>query len=460
MTLRQSVKHHFGVSGWLCCTRIRSLRPPWLMSTIKCLPMPWWKRCCSPETSGRSPFVSSTAEQLDSVLGSDKRDCEPRRQSKIDPHSSYLITGGLGALGLEFAKWLVCHGAEEPHSGGSERRFIGRATGCSCFPRGGAVNVIVAKVDVTQRKEVEKLLVDVRERMPRLKGIMHAAGVLEDRLLVNQSVEAFVDGLSPKLLGAAYLHNLSLDLPLDFFVLYSSAASLVGTAGQCNYIAGNTYLDALSSFRRAAGRPALAINWAPFADAGIASADNSRASRLAARGMASLSLASSHDVLERLLVNGMEDPFSQVGIVSLQLPRWMAFYPGLKGLALFRGLDAEEFDLGAVVAKGNATRPLSTSDDFISPAELESMICDKASAILRVPQSGVRKKVDLISLGMDSLLGLELRSALEPSELKVRLPAGIIWAHSRVDRLASHLHELLAAKRLAPTTIDARDLHP
>jgi hypothetical protein len=133
--------------------------------------------------------------------------------------------------------------------------------------------------------------------MPPLRGIFHAAGVLDDGLMLNLDEERFQKVLEPKMLGAWNLHALTQTTPLDFFVLFSSAASLLGSPGQSNYAAANAFLDALAHHRQALNLPALSINWGPWAMVGLAATQANRGDRLAMLGIESLSPAQGIEAL-------------------------------------------------------------------------------------------------------------------------------------------------------------------
>ena len=214
----------------------------------------------------------------------------------IRTDSTYLITGGLGAIGLKVAQWLVEQGAKHlvllNRSGASaiEEEHLTPLT------RDGAY-VRVAQVDVRQTEQVASLLAEVARSMPPLRGIFHAAGVLDDGLMLNLDEERFQKVLEPKMLGAWNLHALTQTTPLDFFVLFSSAASLLGSPGQSNYAAANAFLDALAHHRQALNLPALSINWGPWAMVGLAATQANRGDRLAMLGIESLSPAQGIEAL-------------------------------------------------------------------------------------------------------------------------------------------------------------------
>jgi acyl transferase domain-containing protein len=187
----------------------------------------------------------------------------------LSADASYLLTGGLGGVGCALARWMVEQGARhliiasrnEPSPSGREAVASLEATG-AC--------VTLVRADVADSAQVVSLLEACSRSGPALRGIVHLAGVLDDGLIAGQTLERFDRVMKPKAHGAWNLHCLTQHLPLEFFVMYSSLAGVVGSAGQANYAAANAFLDALAHRRRALGLPAVSLDWGPFGDAGMA----------------------------------------------------------------------------------------------------------------------------------------------------------------------------------------------
>jgi NADPH:quinone reductase-like Zn-dependent oxidoreductase/acyl carrier protein len=182
---------------------------------------------------------------------------------------SYLVTGGLGGLGLLVARWLARHGARNLVLVGRSAPSERAAAELQEIEEAG-VRVTVRRCDVSRRDDVAQLLSAIGQQLPPLRGIFHLAGVLDDGVLREQTRERFDRVMAAKVLGAWNLHELTADLPLEQFVLFSSVASLLGTPGLGNYAAANAFLDALAHHRRAEHRPALSINWGAWAEVGMA----------------------------------------------------------------------------------------------------------------------------------------------------------------------------------------------
>ncbi len=181
------------------------------------------------------------------------------------PDGTYLVTGGLGELGLLVAEWMVGRGAKHLVLVG-RRGATGEASRVVTRLREAGAEVLVAEADVAAEAEVAEVLARIGRSMPPLRGVIHAAMVLDDGVLLQMDGQRFDAALRPKVYGAWNLHRLTLDAPLDFFVLFSSAVSLHGSAGQGNYVAANAFLDSLAHHRRFLGLPALTVDWGRWAE--------------------------------------------------------------------------------------------------------------------------------------------------------------------------------------------------
>ena len=216
---------------------------------------------------------------------------------------SYLITGGLGAIGLRTASYLAQLGAGDivltsrraPDE--DAQRVIEEITERS------RCRIHTFAADVGDESEVAKLLDRIRAELPPLAGVVHLAGVLDDALLSQQSLERFRTTLAPKGFGACYLDRLTKDDDLDFFIVSSSVSSLFGSPGQSNYATANALLDGLVAQRRAQGLPATGINFGPWADGGMASSEAARAN-LGAQGLVPLEPSAALSALAEVVANG------------------------------------------------------------------------------------------------------------------------------------------------------------
>ncbi|MDV9178916.1 SDR family NAD(P)-dependent oxidoreductase, partial [Streptomyces sp. W16] len=184
----------------------------------------------------------------------------------VRPDGAYLVVGGLGALGLLAAERLVERGAGEVvlvgrnAPGTDARERIGRL-------RETGAEVHVRSADIADGADADSLFAEFG---PRLRGVVHTAGVLDDRLVLRQEHGSLAGVFAPKVLGALQLERVTRELPLDFVVLYSSAAGAAGWAGQANYAAANAFLDTFAHRLRSSGRPWVSLGWGPWAGPGMA----------------------------------------------------------------------------------------------------------------------------------------------------------------------------------------------
>ena len=341
-----------------------------------------------------------------------------------------LITGGLGALGLAAGRWLVAAGLR--HLVLVSRRATGAAAqgDIEALEAAGA-SVRVLRADVSNRADVERLLGVIDSEMPPLCGVIHAAGILDDATLGTIEAEQFRRVLAGKAVGALHLHELTADRPLAFFVLYSSIAPLIGSQGQSSYAAANAFLDALAAFRRARGLAATSINWGPWADAGLAATDE-RGARLADRGVPSLDAATGVFLLERILAQA---PVQAIA-TRVDWERFRQASPGVARWPFFvdvaGGMDrapAEESVREAVLRERPGRERVGA---------LEEHVRALVARVLRQKPARIDLTRPFRALGLDSLLGLELRAQLE-GRFHVQVPATLVWNYPNVSALAREL---------------------
>jgi acyl transferase domain-containing protein/acyl-CoA synthetase (AMP-forming)/AMP-acid ligase II/acyl carrier protein len=374
-------------------------------------------------------------------------------QSQIRPHGSYLITGGLGGIGLTVARWLVAQGARSLVLLGRSRPSAAALAVIADLEEQGA-QIMVRQVDVTDRRALAALLAEAAEQLPPIRGVMHAAGVLRDATLPQLSVSSFKEVLAPKVLGAWHLDQLTRGLALDFFVLFSSVASLIGAAGQGNYAAANAFLDSLAYHRRAQGLPAITINWGAWREVGLATTQSNRGARLQTQGIASFTSAQGVQLLGQILQHAPV----QIGAVSFNLRQWQQAHPGLAGLPFFA--DVRQVQATETSQDGEANN-LRLKLQAVEPDQraemLQSHLRDQIALVLRLPARQVNPKAPLGSMGFDSLLALELRNRLEAS-LGLSLSGTLIWGYPTIAALVPYLAEkmgieLQRATPVAPVVI-------
>jgi acyl transferase domain-containing protein/NADPH-dependent curcumin reductase CurA/acyl carrier protein len=360
----------------------------------------------------------------------------PSRQGfRVRPDASYLITGGLGGLGLSAAKWLVEQGARcLLLMGRSEVPEATKPVLQSLRDAGARVEVV--RADVADAKRLAEVVARTHGELPQLRGVLHCAGLLDDGILEHQDPERFRKVMQPKVHGAWNLHAVTREESLDFFVLYSSMAALLGTPGQSNYAAANTAIDALAHYRRQQGLPALSINWGPFSEVGLAAAHANRGERLAFRGMGSFSPRQGEALLERLL----SEAAVNVAAVPLDVRQWLEFFPSAATLRVWDELSGEQAGDSPRVSRSGVLAELRQAAPGARLNLLESHLRERLAQVLRIEPSRVGRHEPFRALGLDSLLSLELRNRIEVA-LELKLSAALLWAHSTLAALATHLLE-------------------
>ena len=364
---------------------------------------------------------------------------------------TYLVTGGLGGLGLQIAGWLVAHGARSLVLTGRRGATAASESALADLRAAGA-NVVVAKADAADFDQLSGLIADIDHTLPPLRGVVHAAGVLDDGIALQQTRERFWKVLSPKLLGGWHLHALTAGRKLDFFTLFSSAASLLRSPGQSNYAAANAALDGLAAFRRVRGLPCVSINWGPWAGAGMAARDG-KADQLAHTGMGLIDPARGLDLFGRLLGSSV----AQVGVI----PADWAVFRRINGGRLppfLAALSGDDDSTAAEVAPPRTPRALDrTALHGVAPDDwqpiLEGQLCEQAARVLRLSSAVLDVEQPLNNVGIDSLMAIELKNRIE-SDLGVTVPMVKFLEGPSVRDLAGFVVEEMHAKRMSSTPID------
>jgi len=362
------------------------------------------------------------------------RACCPSRAG-IRGDTTYLITGGLGGLGLHVARWLVDRGARQLVLTSRRRPSTPEQSAAIDRLREAGAEVRVVPADVSRGEAVEHLIGTLRTAPAPLRGVIHAAGVLDDGLLRFQDWPRFERVMAPKVAGAWNLHHLTRDLPLDFFVLFSSGVGLVGSHGQGNYAAANAFLDALAHARRAAGLPAVSIAWGPWDELGMTAAMDARGrTRMTEIGLHPIGRDEGLAALGRLL----EGAPPLVAAMHVDWPRLAATFPPAPFWAELAERPRPSPEAApAVLDRLRDAPPADRADLLIDHLRREVAGVLGWSSPERV---GPRDK--LFDLGMDSLTSVELRHRLQRN-LSCSLPLTLAFDYPSVAALADYLTEQL-----------------
>jgi acyl transferase domain-containing protein/NADPH:quinone reductase-like Zn-dependent oxidoreductase/acyl carrier protein len=354
--------------------------------------------------------------------------------------ATYLVTGGLGGFGLSTARWLASKGARHLVLVGRRGIATPGARDAVAALEAAKVRVRAVACDITDRSALSALLADIGDTMPPLRGVVHAAMVIDDGLIRNLTADRLRSVLAPKVLGARHLDELTRHLALDFFVLYSSATTLFGNPGQANYVAGNAYLEALAGARRAAGRPALCVGWGPISDAGYLARDGQVKEMLESRmGGTALVAETALAVLEDLLVAGGPD----CGVLDFDWNKLRRLLPTAQSLRFT--LLAREFEDGsAAVDAVDLRRWLEELGPEGLKAALTELVCEEVGQILRLPPERLDIGASLHEVGLDSLMGVELVTAVE-ARFGVHVPVMALTEAPTIERLVDRLIQQVEA---------------
>ncbi|MBX9399318.1 SDR family NAD(P)-dependent oxidoreductase [Streptomyces sp. TRM72054] len=366
------------------------------------------------------------------------------RAAKADPariptDGTVLITGALGAVGRHIARLLAERGVRRllltSRQGVDDPRSAEVAAELTAL----GAEVEVAACDVADAGAVANVLGRIGDRHP-LRGVVHCAGVLDDGVLAELTPEQLARVLRPKVDGATHLHRLTADAPLELFMLVSSAAGVVGNAGQANYAAANVFLDQLAHHRRASGLAGLSVSFGVWAGEGLAAA-HADLDRMARLGHRALTPEQGRDLVELSLRWGAPHLVAW----SLDLPRLCE--TDAARAALWRSLFPAPYT-GPASADGLAER-LARLPEPERAERVLSLVRDEVSRALGLRSAGsVHPDQPLRDLGMDSVTAVELRNRLG-TRLGTRLPATLLFDHPTAERLADHLlaHTLGRAPR-------------
>lgn len=360
---------------------------------------------------------------------------ETMPQGRFRSDATYLITGGLGALGLSLAEFMAQRGAGALALAGRSAPRVEASRRIAAI-RARGVRVEVVELDVADAQQVDRALSRLRHTMPALRGVVHAAGVLDDATIANLTASQLERVLAPKIDGARHLDAATAGDTLDLFVMFSSAAALVGNAGQAAYAAGNAFLDALAVARRRRGRPGLSVQWGPFTEIGLAAHHADRGARLAERGMGGITAAEAWDSLARFL----HDDEPVVGYVPLDLRRWFDTYPETAAQNTWQALRRLSQQAGISVTASAFRAQLEASPEADRRALAEAKVRELASRVLRLDLKGIDCETPFKALGLDSLMGLELRNRLE-SAFGLKLSPTLLWTYGSSRALAAALCE-------------------
>jgi acyl transferase domain-containing protein/surfactin synthase thioesterase subunit/acyl carrier protein len=369
----------------------------------------------------------------------------------FNPDARYLVTGGTGALGLRVAGWLAEQGARHITLA-SRRGAHGAAAGTVEALRSRGVDVNVETADISQEADVQRLVGSLQDDAPTLRAIFHCAGGLNDKVLSQLDWKRFCDVTDPKLRGAWLLHQQTRDVSLDHFVLFSSMLSLLGSAGQANYVAANSFLDGLAEHRRAAGLPVLVVNWGPWAGEGLATSAGAVGQAIwNTRGTRYLPPDAGIRVLDHLVRHGIQQAL-------VAITDWLVYLGQFDQLPPVYELLAAEVGWSPKTSAGGAEQwqaGLAEAPEHERLRMLTDLVTEAARSVLGLEQP-LDPAQPLSQLGLDSLMSVNLVNRLE-TRLGISVPTASVLEGPSVDEIVERMSpQLVLEAAVSPPTAVGR----
>jgi acyl transferase domain-containing protein/acyl carrier protein/predicted O-methyltransferase YrrM len=362
----------------------------------------------------------------------------PATPPQLRSDGTYLITGGTRGLGPVFARWMADHGARHiVLIGRNTATDEARAVIDELTARG--VTICAERADVAEFDQLAAVLKTIERNGPPLRGVIHSAGTVDDALMQQQTWERMARVMAAKVRGSWHLYRLTRKCPLEFFVLFSTGVSMVGSPGQSNHGAANAFVDVLAHWMRAAGIPTVAVNWGAWADVGAAV--GRRLSH--ERGVERFSPADGLAAFERLLqpvLQGDSTAPRQVGVLAADWPMFLDEF-GAQEPPLFREIarverrTAARADASPAPVVASFARDLAAATPSRRLAMIRQRVRQIAATVLGVSEAtSIEWQQPLRELGLDSLMAVQLRNELS-KVLEQPLPATLLFEYPTVKSL-------------------------
>ncbi|MBN2008178.1 thioester reductase domain-containing protein [candidate division KSB1 bacterium] len=408
-----------------------------------------WQRVSALLNSGTLPCVTLPQSRLSEVIAHpddfqsgaevvvtfDDVPLSETSRTLIRSDVSYLIVGGMGGLGLTICKELVEAGARTVVLVGRRAPSQTAMSAIEKMTAAGAI-IVTLQGDMSYEADVRRVLDYIVDQLPPLAGVVNSAGLLVDATLLKQDRQRFIQAFPPKVQCAWNLHRLTRDLHLDFFVMFSSAAGLLGSPGQANYASANTFLDGLIQARRAQGLPGQAIQWGAWAEVGLAARPD-RNDRLAWRGLESFPPEAGAKLFSSIL----ERPEAIIAAMIFRPDRWRGANPGADSDMRFANLDKPVPSNALPLA----TAPMpSTAPDIAAPTgqfdgnAILNKLRSEVARIARVPESRLDNNASITQLGFDSLMMVELRASIEQA-FNANVPIAVLIKGPNLQELSDRI---------------------
>ncbi|WP_287276156.1 MULTISPECIES: SDR family NAD(P)-dependent oxidoreductase, partial [unclassified Okeania] len=359
------------------------------------------------------------------------------QQLSFSESGSYLITGGTGSLGLSIAQWLVEKGCKHLVLTGRSQPSEQAQLKINSLEKQGA-EVVVTQADVSVQEDMERVFKQIEERMPPLKGVIHAAGLVGLNLLQEMELSQLESILRPKVIGGWLLHELTQNLELDFFVNFSSIASVWGSKAQAHYAAANNFLDGLTYYRQSLGLPTYSINWGPWSGGGMAVGE--AMNWLNQMGVKPLDPEKAIAALEKVLTSN--NPQTVVADINWDLFKDLYEIGGKRSFLQEISLDSEA--TGGEQISGRKSELLEQLHQAPESERNEILIEQLQNDVAKIIGLSKSKLPDpelgFFKMGMDSLMAVELRNLLS-STFNSSISTATLFEKSNIKDLAEYLIE-------------------
>jgi FkbH-like protein len=369
---------------------------------------------------------------------------------EVHRQATYLVSGGLGSLGRLHTEWLIARGAAtlmligRSAADAEARQWLDRL-------RVEGADVHYRQVDVGDRKQLAMLLQEMQQSLPPLRGVLHIAGCLDDGLFINQSQRSLQSVFRPKAAGAWYLHRLTMDSALDFFITTSTSSVLLGAPGQTNYVLANAFMDALAQYRQHMGQPALSVNWGPWKGTRMVSmARGGRKQSWTGADFGVITTDRAESLFETVFVR------DRVEIAVLPF-HWEALIRSLTDQPLPSLL--KSFGASAAYEENSSRIPAQVDSEQPTPHSVEAIEQRLIGLINRLlgydEENSFNSNASFHDIGLDSMTAVRLRNEVNTA-FNLSLPATSAFDYPSVPSFAAHLAHLLPT----PTEVEIESRAP